>query len=58
MRIKFGGMFSTFTETTNIRLNGWTLKRRTRPFTPASEDHGRREALRKGDPGAELLARV
>lgn len=58
-RIKFGGMFSTFTETTNIRLNGVDpeMEAKTVHLFPARVLEGEK-TLRKGDILVpELLAR-
>lgn len=58
-RIKFGGMFSSFTETTNIRLNGVypEMEMKTLPLLASRISNGGKE-IRKGEiiiP--ELLAR-
>jgi putative ABC transport system permease protein len=58
-RIKFGGMFSNFTETTNIRLNGVYPEQefRTVPLLPTRLKMGKAE-LKKGEIWIpELLAR-
>jgi putative ABC transport system permease protein len=58
-RIKFGGMFSNFTETTNIRLNGVYPEQefRTVPLLPTRLKMGKPE-LKKGEIWIpELLAR-
>jgi len=58
-RIKFGGMFSNFTETTNIRLNGVYPEQefRTVPLLPARIKTGNKN-LKKGEIWVpELLAR-
>jgi putative ABC transport system permease protein len=58
-RIKFGGMFSNFTETTNIRLNGVYPEQefRTVPLLPARIKTGSKN-LKKGEIWVpELLAR-
>jgi putative ABC transport system permease protein len=58
-RIKFGGMFSNFTETTNIRLNGVYPEQefRTVPLLPTRIKTGNR-TLKKGEIWIpELLAR-
>jgi bifunctional DNA-binding transcriptional regulator/antitoxin component of YhaV-PrlF toxin-antitoxin module len=58
MRIKFGGMFSNFTETTNIRLNGVDPEKEAKPSPASAKDHGRGERLKKGEILVpELLAR-
>ena len=59
MRIKFGGMFSNFTETTNIRLNGVDpeMEAKTVPLLLPRITEGEK-ALKKGDILVpELLAR-
>ena len=50
-RIKFGGMFSTFVETTNIRLNGVYPDRefKTVPLLPSRVTNGRKKTLEKGE---------
>jgi len=50
-RIKFGGMFSTFVETTNIRLNGVYPDRelRTVPLLPSRVSNGGERPLEKGE---------
>jgi len=50
-RIKFGGMFSTFVETTNIRLNGVYPDRefKTVPLLPSRLTNGAKKALEKGE---------
>jgi len=50
-RIKFGGMFSTFVETTNIRLNGVYPDRefKTVPLLPSRVTNGGGKSLEKGD---------
>jgi len=50
-RIKFGGMFSTFVETTNIRLNGVypDLELRTVPLLPTRLTNGTKKTLEKGE---------
>jgi putative ABC transport system permease protein len=50
-RIKFGGMFSTFVETTNIRLNGVypDLELKTVPLLPSRVTNGTKKILEKGD---------
>ena len=50
-RIKFGGMFSTFVETTNIRLNGVYPDRefKTVPLLPSRVTNGSKTTLEKGD---------
>jgi putative ABC transport system permease protein len=50
-RIKFGGMFSTFVETTNIRLNGVypDLEFKTVPLLPSRLTNGTKETLEKGE---------
>ena len=50
-RIKFGGMFSTFVETTNIRLNGVypDLELKTIPLLPSRLANGTGETLQKGE---------
>ena len=50
-RIKFGGMFSTFVETTNIRLNGVYPDRefKTVPLLPSRVTNGGKTTLEKGD---------
>ncbi len=49
-RIKFGGMFSNFTETTNIRLNGIIPERefKTVPLLPSRISEGKK-TLGKGE---------
>lgn len=50
-RIKFGGMFSTFVETTNIRLNGVYPDRelKTVPLLPSRVTNGGGKSLEKGE---------
>ena len=50
-RIKFGGMFSTFVETTNIRLNGVYPDRelKTVPLLPSRVTNGTEKTLEKGE---------
>src|SRR4030065_831979 len=50
-RIKFGGMFSTFVETTNIRLNGVypDLELKTVPLLPSRVTTGTKKTLEKGE---------
>ena len=50
-RIKFGGMFSTFVETTNIRLNGVYPDRefKTVPLLPSRLTNGTKKPLKKGE---------
>ena len=50
-RIKFGGMFSTFVETTNIRLNGVypDLELRAVPLLPTRLTNGTKKTLEKGE---------
>jgi putative ABC transport system permease protein len=50
-RIKFGGMFSTFVETTNIRLNGVYPDRelKTVPLLPSRVTNGGGKPLEKGE---------
>ena len=50
-RIKFGGMFSTFVETTNIRLNGVYPDRelKTVPLLPSRVTNGSNKTLEKGE---------
>jgi len=50
-RIKFGGMFSTFVETTNIRLNGVYPDRelKTVPLLPSRVSNGGGKQLGKGE---------
>jgi putative ABC transport system permease protein len=50
-RIKFGGMFSTFVETTNIRLNGVypDLELKTVPLLPSRLTNGAKKTLEKGE---------
>ena len=50
-RIKFGGMFSTFVETTNIRLNGVYPDRelKTVPLLPSRVTNGTNKTLEKGE---------
>ena len=50
-RIKFGGMFSTFVETTNIRLNGVYPDRefKTVPLLPSRLTNGTNKTLEKGE---------
>jgi putative ABC transport system permease protein len=50
-RIKFGGMFSTFVETTNIRLNGVYPDRelKTVPLLPSRVTNGTKKTLGKGE---------
>ncbi|HDQ92736.1 MAG TPA: ABC transporter permease [Synergistetes bacterium] len=50
-RIKFGGMFSTFVETTNIRLNGIYPDRelKTVPLLPSRVANGNKKTLAKGE---------
>jgi len=50
-RIKFGGMFSTFVETTNIRLNGVypDLEFRTVPLLSSRLTNGTAKSLEKGE---------
>jgi putative ABC transport system permease protein len=50
-RIKFGGMFSTFVETTNIRLNGVypDLELKTVPLLPSRLTNGTTKTLEKGE---------
>src|SRR4030043_965425 len=50
-RIKFGGMFSTFVETTNIRLNGVYPDRdlKTVPLLPSRVTNGTKKTLEKGE---------
>lgn len=50
-RIKFGGMFSTFVETTNIRLNGVypDLELKTVPLLPSRLINGTTKTLEKGE---------
>ncbi len=59
-RIKFGGMFSTFVETTNIRLNGVYPDRelKTVPLLPSRVTNGGGKPLEKGEIWIpELMAR-
>jgi putative ABC transport system permease protein len=58
-RIKFGGLFSNFTETTNIRLNGVDpdMEMKTLPLLPSRIIQGEK-AIKKGEIVVpELLAR-
>ena len=50
-RIKFGGMFSTFVETTNIRLNGVYPDRefKTAPLLPSRLMDGEKKSLERGE---------
>jgi len=50
-RIKFGGMFSTFVETTNIRLNGVypDLEFKTVPLLPSRLINSGKKSLEKGE---------
>jgi len=50
-RIKFGGMFSTFVETTNIRLNGVYPDQefKTVPLLPSRLTNGTKKTLEKGE---------
>jgi len=50
-RIKFGGMFSTFVETTNIRLNGVYPDREFKavPLLPSRVTNGGEKSLKKGE---------
>ena len=50
-RIKFGGMFSTFVETTNIRLNGVYPEQelKTVPLLPSRVTNGGGKTLEKGE---------
>jgi len=50
-RIKFGGMFSTFVETTNIRLNGVYPDQefKTVPLLPSRVRNGGEKSLEKGE---------
>ena len=50
-RIKFGGMFSTFVETTNIRLNGVYPDQefKTVPLLPSRLTNGTKKILEKGE---------
>jgi putative ABC transport system permease protein len=50
-RIKFGGMFSTFVETTNIRLNGVypDPELKTVPLLPSRLTNGTKKTLEKGE---------
>ena len=50
-RIKFGGMFSTFVETTNIRLNGVYPDREFKavPLLPSRVTNGGGKSLEKGE---------
>src|SRR4030042_1718650 len=50
-RIKFGGMFSTFVETTNIRLNGVYPDRELKavPLLPSRVTNARGTSLEKGE---------
>jgi putative ABC transport system permease protein len=50
-RVKFGGMFSTFVETTNIRLNGVypDLELKTVPLLPSRLTNGTKKTLEKGE---------
>jgi len=50
-RIKFGGMFSTFVETTNIRLNGVYPERefKTVPLLPSRLMDGEKKSLERGE---------
>jgi putative ABC transport system permease protein len=50
-RIKFGGMFSTFVETTNIRLNGVYPDRelKTVPLLPSRVTNGTKKTFEKGE---------
>jgi len=50
-RIKFGGMFSTFVETTNIRLNGVYPDRELKavPLLPSRVTNGGGKSLEKGE---------
>ncbi len=50
-RIKFGGMFSTFVETTNIRLNGVypDLELKTVPLLPSRLTNDTKKTLEKGE---------
>jgi putative ABC transport system permease protein len=50
-RIKFGGMFSTFVETTNIRLNGVYPDRELKavPLLPSRVTNGAGKSLEKGE---------
>ncbi len=59
-RIKFGGMFSTFVETTNIRLNGVYPDRelKTVPLLPSRVTNGGGKSLERGEIWIpELMAR-
>src|SRR4030042_3647153 len=59
-RIKFGGMFSTFVETTNIRLNGVypDQELKTVPLLPSRLTNGTKKTLGKGEIWIpELLAK-
>lgn len=59
LRIKFGGMFSSFTETTNIRLNGVypEMEMKTLPLLASRISNGGKE-IKKGEIVIpELLAR-
>jgi putative ABC transport system permease protein len=59
-RIKFGGMFSTFVETTNIRLNGVYPDRELKavPLLASRVTNGGNKTLQKGDIWIpELLAK-
>jgi putative ABC transport system permease protein len=51
LRIKFGGMFSTFVETTNIRLNGVypDQELKTIPLLPSRLTNGTKKTLEKGE---------
>ena len=50
-RIKFGGMFSTFVETTNVRLNGVYPDRELKavPLLPSRVTNGTKKPLEKGE---------
>src|SRR4030066_608567 len=50
-RIKFGGMFSTFVETTNIRLNGVYPDQEFKavPLLPSRVTNGTKKTLEKGE---------
>lgn len=59
-RTKFGGMFSTFVETTNIRLNGVYPDRELKavPLLPSRVTNGTKKILEKGEIWIpELMAR-
>lgn len=58
-RIKFGGMFSSFTETTNIRLNGVypEMEMKTLPLLASRITNGGKEIKKGGIVIPELLSR-